>query len=229
MSLLSIARDVAIEVGLSQPVSAVDNSQNAIDLTYAIYRAGHLTAQEHDWSRLQVAGEITGDGVTAAWPLPSDFDRFSGKQRLMRQGQSLYSYSPLLTPADVTYYRAVAITGMTYRLYRRGLNLVFDPVIITGQKVFFEYQSKSWVLPQSGMAKDRPNLDNDNFLIDEVLLTMGAVWQWRKMKKLDFEAEQQEWLRLLNLRASTEVSDDPIGNPMDFDDLCGPSTPDQIG
>jgi hypothetical protein len=63
-----------------------------------------------------------------------------------------------------------------------GGDMVFSPILAAGQKVSFVYLDKNCVKLASGGYGDEFLADGDTFRIDERILKLGMIWQWKANK-----------------------------------------------
>jgi hypothetical protein len=63
-----------------------------------------------------------------------------------------------------------------------GGQMLIAPTLATGTTAYFPYLHKNCVALNSGGSGDRFTDDNDSFRLDERLLKLGMVWQWKANK-----------------------------------------------
>lgn len=84
---------------------------------------------------------------------------------------------------------------MQYRI--RGNQVIFLPNPPTaGDSIFFEWQSKYWCTASGGTSGTQSSfaLDTDIAILDERLITLGAIWRYREMKGLPYQKDEQKYL-----------------------------------
>lgn len=159
--------------------------------------------QYQDWQRLTKIHIITGDGATELFDLPSDYNR----QLLNSDMQDLQSWA----------WGYEHITDINDFMYQRERGEILTPgawIIYGGQMHFtpaptgnasFPYISQNYAYDSASLTyKDQFNQDSDEFILtsdnrqNERLLTLGLVWKWREMKKLDFSGDQEAFALALD-------------------------------
>ena len=79
MSLLTIARGLAQDVGLAVPDQVVGSpKREMIELRSFADATGEELARRADWGQLQASTTLTGDGTQLAHALPAGFSRIAG-------------------------------------------------------------------------------------------------------------------------------------------------------
>ena len=230
MSLLTMARDAALLVGLSQPTSVVSSSEDDDKLlTLLATRAGREVALFHDWSGLSASGSFTGDGATVDFILPADFDRFGEGHRILLDGGVGEVVHGPLTPEEITSYLARMPTSVSYVTWRRGRTLTIRPAIEAGRRALYEYQSRRFVVPATGPATDAFAADTDTVdAFPEDLVMLGIVWMWKRQKGLDYAQEYEIWRQECQLHAGRDRGLIPVSAGPALTDLPTPVTPDTI-
>lgn len=162
------------------------------DVAVAIMRA-------HDWQRLTKLHTITGDGATIAWPLPDDYDRL----RLwgdVHSGEWTWRYQPvddLDRWIDIQSSEATLSPGWWTIL---GGQFQSFPAIPTGEEAKFYYVS-NWIAD----TKAAFSSDDDEFLLDNRLLTLGLIWRWRAQKRMEYAEDLQSYEIALSELAAKEA------------------------
>lgn len=162
-----------------------------------------------DWQRLVKVHDLAGDGATEAFNLPSDYSR----QLLVSDMQDLQSwawgYEHVTDINDFLYQKnrgAILSPGM-WIIYGNQFNFAPAP---TGPATF-PYVSRNYAYDSATLTyKPSFTQDTDEFVLtadnkaNERLLTLGLVWKWREMKKLDFSGDQEAFALALNQYGSKD-------------------------
>lgn len=145
-------------------------------------------AEFRDWQALVRVQDITGDGVTYQWSLPSDYSRMMLDSEIMDGPAWLFGYTHLRDMNEFLFLQARGFqpTPGGWIIFADKLN--FTPAPSLAQTATFPYISKKWARTNLG-DKAAFDADTDSFLLPERLLTLGLVWKWRQNKKLDFTGD----------------------------------------
>lgn len=182
MSVLSACREAAIELQGYEPSSIFSTSdQFCLELRAQANKTAVAVAKAHDWRALTTLHTIEGDGATTAFPLPSDYDRMLLKGAVY----STRSQQPLSRPRDLDQWLEMQMIGVIaapgyWNILGRQMHIL--PVPATGEDVQFYYISNQIV---SG-SKTAFSADADEFILSERLITLGVIWRWRAMKRLEY-------------------------------------------
>ena len=87
-----------------------------------------------------------------------------------------------------------------------GGQIVFDPVLTSGETAKFYYLSNKIVTDEDGETKATFTADGDTFRLDERLLRLAIIWRWKQMKGLPFEVSAAEFAQALEQRAMREAA-----------------------
>ena len=180
MSLLSIAQNVAANVGVKAPLSVLSNFNDSSAVKIALFsqEAGDELARRADWSALRKTVTLVGTGNPDALALPADFLRMINGLAVktaagvpIRTGLSADEWNSL-TPIEGTP-RFANLTAGSIRFY---------PYIAYADTATVTYQSNAW-----GPAGAEWGSDGDVPLVPERLMTQGTVWRWRRQLGQDFQ------------------------------------------
>lgn len=148
-------------------------------------------AKSYDWRALTKIHEITGDG-SFSYPLPSDYDRMVLASEIDDQAQWFWGYYPFDSVND-------------WMRFRSGSYAIVEPggwIILGGEIHFypapngtaqFPYISNQWARDEDGVAKASFEADNDTFVLDERLLTLGLIWRWLDQKDMPYAEAMQTY------------------------------------
>jgi hypothetical protein len=188
MSLISIAKAVAVEVSISPPVSVVNSSsidaQRMLQFTQA---TGEELARRVDWTELRKTTTVTGTGSNADFDLPDDF------LRLIPGNSVTIAGAPVRIGLSADEWNSLTPSAGTPRYARLiGKKISFYPYPSNGVVVSIAYQSDEWCSAGSAWAAD-----TDTALIPEVLVTRGSVWRWRRQIGQDYQDMMSEYEAML--------------------------------
>ena len=200
MTLLTIVQDAAVRCGWQNvPTSAIGNAgTDALNIQQMIAFAqdtGRDILERANWTGLDRAATITGDGTTTLFTLPADWSRFNPGDKAPNSPliSSKYPLTPLYGPVNAEELNALkALPASTVRpLWRMiGKSLEIWPALSSGEIVTFNYFSDYWILAVNGTTRrNRWVADTDTALFDEDMVMKGVTYRWLMSKGLDY-AEQ---------------------------------------
>jgi hypothetical protein len=174
--------------GLSQPSGVISNPDPTV-IKFAAFAQTEvdITGSDFNWRNLNIALQITGDGATTLFTLPSDFER-------ILQGQALWSQKypsiPLQGPISSQDLLALkALPVMPVRPVWRLIGGVLEiwPALANGEIVNGEYRSANPISSSDGtIRKTRFTSDSDFVFFPEVILKLGLIWRWKQSRGLDY-------------------------------------------
>jgi hypothetical protein len=186
VTLLSVVQDVCAVTGVVTPASVFSgiagNRTMQEMLSLANEMAQRIAYDSREWNMQKKIGVITGDGLTEAWPMPANFKRLLLTAEVWRSTSAL---QPMLFIPDLDDW-----------IQRRALNrfsawgewtflagkMNIWPVLPVGNTATFPYLDKNCVALASGGFGDSFQSDGDTFNLDERLLKLGMIWQWKAQK-----------------------------------------------
>jgi hypothetical protein len=151
-------------------------------LSLANEMAQRIAYDTRDWTKLKVTQTFVGDGVAQTFPLPANYKR-------MVLTANVWSSQTALMPMEF-------IPDIDEWMQRRALNrynqrgewtmlggqMLIFPVMPVGQTATFAYIDKNCIDLSSGGRGDEFLNDGDSFTLDERVLKLGMIWQWKAQK-----------------------------------------------
>jgi hypothetical protein len=196
MSLLTIAQTVALRFGLAAPNTVASSTdQNILQIVGMINEDGQELASRHSWQALTneatfatVATEIQGTMTTLTG---LDF-AYVVNETMWNRTQRRPVFGPK-TPAEWQQLKAQVLVGPWQQYRVVGGKVKFTPAPPAGQSVFFEWCSKNWAIDINSLGKNVMTVDTDTSLLDERLLTLGAIWRFKAAKKLEHTEDFEKY------------------------------------
>ena len=178
MSLLTIARAIAVNSGITAPTEVLSsNEPDALKIVQFTQEAGGEIARRVDWGGLRKTVTITGTGSNDDFDLPADFARLVSGNSITIGGV------PIRVGVSADEWNSLTPTSGTPRYARLiGSKLSFYPYPVLSAAISVSYQSKNWC--GGGVAWSS---DTDTALVPEILITQGAQWRWRRQIGQDFQ------------------------------------------
>lgn len=208
MSVLSVARDVALVIGLDQPDTLMSSTDREYQELARVARdTAYMIATAFDWQELQVIKTYTGDDTSEAFDLPADYDRMvEGAQ--MWSSRWIWAFNHIANPDEWLEMQVVPYTFINGNWIIYGRQFHYLPLMQSTETVKFWYVSKNLATASNGTAKETFTADDDTFRIPEKLLELGMIAKWRKNKGLpadDAEADfSAEFTRQMNKNAGAK-------------------------
>lgn len=203
MSLLTIANNVAANVGIKPLLSVLTNTSdtNATKITVFSTETGDELARRADWSGLRKTVTLVGTGNNDNLSLPSDFLRLisglsvrNSAGGTIRTGLSADEWNSLS-----------AVSGTPRFALLKGGAISFYPYLAYADTATVTYQSNAW-----GPAGAKWGSDGDVPLIPERVMTQGTIWRWRRQLGQDFQDYLAEYEAMI---ADYAKFDDGIRSP----------------
>jgi hypothetical protein len=195
MSLLTVVQDVCLDVGVQYPASVFSNLTTNRTMQEMLKHANEMAQRiAHDtreWTKLKAEAVFVGDGVvgtdgvmrgTTAFNLPANYQRMLLSSNVWR---SNYTQTPMRFIPDTdewTQRRARNYTDPRSEWTMYGGQIHIVPIMAVGINARFVYLDKNCIDLASGGRGDRFLTDADGFTLDERLLKLGMIWQWRASK-----------------------------------------------
>ena len=186
MTLLSVVRDVCAAVGVAIPQSVFSNIAGNRTmqemLSLANEMAQRIAYDTRDWQTFIKVYSMTGNGAAVSFAMPSDFKRMLLTANVWRSTSSI---SPMMYVADADEW----LQRRSYGQYsawgewtRMGDQMLVQPVMGSGVSCYFTYMHKNCVRLSGGGLGDSFQSDTDSYGLDERVLKLGMIWQWKANK-----------------------------------------------
>ena len=197
MTLLSICQNVADFTGFERPVTVVDNTDPiARQLLALAQREGKQLMRISDWAILKKEHTFSTSSGTAAYALPSDFDRLVLETSYNRSDNDILT-GPISSAEYQLVNHGMATTGTTekFRLKAASNALKFelDPTPSSTQTIGFEYVSSQFCQSSGGSGQAAWAADTDTGILDETTMEMGITWRFKQAHGLDFAEDFRQY------------------------------------
>lgn len=186
MTLLSVVKDVCATVGVVVPTSVFSNISGNRTMTEMLALANEMGQRiaydTRDWQRLRATMTFVGTGSATTFSLPANFRRLLLTSNGWRSSNAV---TPMRFVADTDEWlnrRARNIYDAFGEWTILGGQILIVPAMSSGESAYFAYMSKNCVTLASGGSGDTFQADGDSFALDERLLKLGMIWQWKAQK-----------------------------------------------
>ena len=197
MTLLSICQNVADFTGFERPVTVIDNTDPiARQLLALAQREGKQLMRTSDWAILKKEHTFSTSSGTAAYALPSDFDRLVLETSYNRSDNDILT-GPISSSEYQLVNHGMATTGTTekFRLKAASNALKFelDPTPSSTQTIGFEYVSTHFCQSSGGSGQAVWTADTDTGILDETTMEMGITWRFKAAHGLDYAEDFRQY------------------------------------
>lgn len=188
MSVLTASQSAFIRLVSRRPAT-IFSSQESMEVEFSDLASEVATdiAKSHDWQALTGIETITGDGTATAFPLPADYDRMALGQGV-HDGQTwFWNYTRVMDLDEWITITTSGFFGLTpgWWIILEG-QIQFYPAPALDATAKYPYIKKTYARSEAGVAQSSFLTDNDTFVLDERLLTLGLIWRWKSQKGLEY-------------------------------------------
>ena len=197
MTLLSICQNVADFTGFERPTSVISNTDPiARQLLALAQREGKQLMRVSDCAILKKEHTFSTSSGTAAYALPSDFDRLVLETSYNRSDNDILT-GPISSSEYQLVNHGMATTGTTekFRLKAASNALKFelDPTPSSTQTIGFEYVSTQFCQSSGGSGQAVWTADTDTGILDETTMEMGVTWRFKAAHGLDYAEDFRQY------------------------------------
>lgn len=206
MTVLSAMQSAAIRLLGQKPdtfFAAAPNLVFQMELIDLVNEVAADVMKSNDWQALTRVHSLAGDGETATFGLPEDYDRMLVRTELQDPTNWAWGYAQT---ADINAFltmeaRDFNVSPGAWIIY--GGEMRFSPAP-TGETQY-PYISRYYARDTATLqAKAAFTADTDESLLPERLLTLGLVWRWRENKKLDYSGDQEAFTKAIGEYAAKD-------------------------
>ncbi len=197
MTILSMCQNVADFTGFERPTSVISNTDPiARQLLALAQREGKQLMRVSDWAILKKEHTFSTSSGTAAYALPSDFDRLVLETSYNRSDNDILT-GPISSSEYQLVNHGMATTGTTekFRLKAASNALKFelDPTPSSTQTIGFEYVSTQFCQSSGGSGQAVWTADTDTGILDETTMEMGITWRFKSSHGLEFSEDYRQY------------------------------------
>lgn len=202
MTILSTIQDAATVIGLAVPSSVYGSSEREhVELAaLANEMAKRIAFDTHDWTKLKTLATLTGDGSATTFSYPSDYQRMLKDVRLWPSASPGTPLTHIVDTDEWLSYDVQSFNGVVGRWTMIGSTIGIKPAVANAAAVKFYYITNLIVDPATGSNKTDFTIDTDVFLLDERLLRLAIVWQWKANKGRPYAEDMANYENTLAMR-----------------------------
>lgn len=189
MSVLTALQSASVRLNEGKP-QAFFSSAGAFEVEVCELATETAVAimKAHDWRKLTTLATATGDGVTTAFDLPEDYDRMVLGTEVHSASWATWRYAQAPT-LDFWHDLQTGLTTLDPGFWIiLGGQMQFYPALPSGEEARYYYVSKHIATGKAAFTSDE-----DVFLLDDRLLTLGIIWRWRALKRMDYSEDMANY------------------------------------
>lgn len=196
MSILDAMQSAAVRLVARRP-STFFGTTNPFEMEIAelATEVGKDIAKSHDWQALTKIATINGTGEQTAFTLPNDYDRMLVKSDILDTQNWAWGYHRIKDMNEWLRQTAAGWNPLPGGWILFGNEFQFVPAPKSGATAKYPYVSKNFATDTSGTPKASFTKDDDKFVLDERLMTLGLIWKWREQKRLDASGDEANFLK----------------------------------
>jgi len=201
MSLLDIAKNIAVNVGIGVPSEVKSSGDpDALKILRFTEEAGEEVARRANWGALRKTTTITGNGDNELFNIAADFARVIPGTAIKSNGVTIR------TGLSADEWNSLPPAVGTPRYARlEAATVAFWPYLPDGQSAEVTYQSLNWCEGGTSWLSD-----GDTPFVPQILVEKGALWRWRRQLGADYQDQFAEFETALTDLAR---SDDAMRQP----------------
>jgi hypothetical protein len=186
MTILSVVQQVCPVVGVTVPTSVfagIGSNRTMQEMSaLATEMAQRIAYDTREWTQQKQTQVFTGDGVKTAFNLPSDYLRMLLTANVWRSTQTAQPMTFIADTDEWLWRRARNWVNSWGEWTLLGGQMLIQPVMGVGVTATFPYLSKNCITLASSGLGDSFLADADQFRLQDRLLKLGMIWQWKANK-----------------------------------------------
>jgi hypothetical protein len=203
VTLLAVFQEAATVIGMDVPDSVYGSpAREHQEIATLANTMGRRIARAYEWQELKRTATITGDGVTGDFALPADYDRMPKKAELW--SDSIAAFTHVTDYDKWLELRTLSFATLANAWTLLGGRIHVQPALVPGVAATYAYQSKLFARGAGG-DKGRFDNDADEFILNEELLKLGIVWQWKSQKGHAYAEDMANYEELLSTLTATNI------------------------
>lgn len=187
MQILPLVQSASLKIDLERPTTLYASTDRTMqELGDVVNTAAKQILDDYDWQRLIKTATITGDGVSTGFNLPADYSRMVQDANLW--GDNGIWYTPQQT---VNYNQWLQLQSYSIETWQQrwsvfGGQINVMPAVEDQSTLRYGYISNAIV---TGSDPTTFVQDTDEFVLDDELLKLSIIWNWKSQKGFDFQAD----------------------------------------
>lgn len=218
LSCLQIVQTVARRIGINVPNAAYTSLDNQIlQILSIVEEEGQSLADRYPWQALQKEATFTTVATQIQTAISTVTTGFNYIVNDTIWNRSLRR--PVYGPRSQQQWqeaKAMQLNGPfnIFRIIASSIN--FYPTPAAGESCYFEYLTRNWISTSTSSTSSTWTNDADTPLLDDQLITLGAIWRWKQAKGLtyaeDFDKYERRVMDAMNRDAGKQTLSMQGGN-----------------
>lgn len=210
MTILSVVQEAATELGMNVPSQLFGvTTREMVEMRAVVNEMARDIAEAHDWQKLRIIKTVTGDDVSEAFTLPTDYDRML-KSASLWSSRWLWAIEHVVDADEWIENQVVTVTNITGRWIIYGNELHILPMMASTETVKFFYISNLLVTADDLQTKPLFTADSDTFRLSERLLKLAIVAKWKLKKGQAYEQAGDDYITLRSDLIDKDQGSKPI-------------------
>lgn len=197
MTFLVAAQNAAIQlIGKKPPTFFSSDSQFCLEVVTLANEVVADLVRDKDWRSLTKLHTMTGDGIVQGFDMPSDFDHMPKGQQVHNAAWPTWNYYGASSLDEWLNYlngEPQVIPGAWIKLEGQ---MQFNPIIPLGEVAQYYYISNEMIRDPNQGGRSTFSSDDDTLIYPERLITLGIIWRWRAMKRLEYAEDMANFEKL---------------------------------
>lgn len=210
MTILQVVQGAATVLGIDVPSLVFGaTSREMVEMQSLVNEIARRIAEVNDWQALKTIKQYDGDGVSEAFDLPSDYDRMLVTASIW-SSQWTWNLNHILDSDQWLEMQVIPFTFIYGNWMIYGGQYHQLPIMPVGANVKFFYISNLIVRAANASTKALFSADDDSFILDERLLKLGIIWQWKASKGYPYAEDMANYEKQLAACLQKDQGSKPI-------------------
>lgn len=187
MNILAIVQSASLSLDLERPQTVFSSTDRTWqEMADTVNTASRQILDDYDWQRLIKTATLLGDGVVTTFALPDDYSRMVKDASLVGQFWRFWPAQQVQSFNQWLELQNYPITEWQQAWMVYGGNLHVMPALPLNESLTYGYISTSVVV---GTDPSTFTADSDTYVLDDELLRLSIIWNWKESKGFDFSAD----------------------------------------
>lgn len=210
MSILDVVKGAATVLGMEVPTLLYGaTGREMVEMQELANVMASEIADAHDWQKLLILKTLTGDGVSDAFDMPTDFRRMQ-KTSSLWSSRWQWATEHLTSPDQWLELQVTPIATVNGYWIIFGDQFHQWPVMANTETVKFFYVSNQLVAASDTSKKTMFTEDADSFRLSEELLKKAIIARWKQNKGQAYEQDLDDYQDLLLRHIDSDGGSKPV-------------------
>ena len=224
MTILQVVQGAATVLGIDVPTLVYGaTTREMVEMQTLANEIARRIAETEDWQVLKVIEQYDGDAVNEAFDLPADYDRMLRTASIW-SSEWTWNLNHILDSDQWLEMQVVPYTFIYGNWMIYGGQYHQLPIMPVGANVKFFYISNLIVEAADDSTKATFTADSDTFRLDERLLKLGIIWQWKAYKGYPYAEDMANYEKQMQLCLQKDGGSKPIVSGRRHRTWCWPGT-----